>query len=128
MFILTLTPIPSTSNQPATAKIAANSSTTTGPSNIVNAVTPTATATASATAGTATRGNGPIQGWALNIRNALNARLNNLREQRARLLNGTVSRLNWTPRLPGILQGLRGSELGGNDAGETLANLFGDPR
>ena len=55
--------------------------------------------------------------------------LNNARSQAsAANSSSTVAMGNLMSRLPGVIKGLGGVDLGGNDVGKTLASLFADPR
>ena len=66
--------------------------------------------------------------WAENILNAVGAAMNGVRNQTGSANSSSIAIGNFMSRLPRILQGLGGVDLGGNDVGKTLASLFGDPR
>ena len=79
-------------------------------------------------AATATANEGGVPTWAGNMVNAAAAVLNSFRNQTGTANSSSVAIGNLMSRLPGILQGLGGVDLRGNDVGKTLASLFGDPR
>lgn len=117
-----------TQTQTQTATSAPTSGTTKLATQTQTTMTPGVAATGVATTVTTPtlyKGRSPT--WAENILNAVGAVLNNANNQTG-ATNSSVAIGNFMSRLPGILRGVGGVDIRGNDVGTILASLFGNSR